>query len=104
MAFGLLIPKPPVSTRLVVPEVSMRRVRVVGVVLDLSVMLLSGSTQALLLWRCVMMVKMVVVRERRGIFASSNIFHFRIQDQTCFPRLRSHTLGLDDEDSLEVLL
>lgn len=52
-----------------------------------------------------MMVNMVVVvRERRGIFASFNIFHFRIHDQTCFPRFRSHTLGLDDEDAVEVLL
>lgn len=65
----------------------MRRAVVVGVVLDLSVMLLLGLTQALLLWRCVMMMKMVVVvvlRGRRGIFASSNIFHFRIHDQICF--------------------
>lgn len=55
-------------------------------------MLLLGLIQALLLWRCVMvmmMVKMVVVlRGRRGIFTSSNIFHFRIHDQICFPRLR----------------
>lgn len=87
MAHGLLSPIYPISTKLGAPEVSIRGAVVVGVVLDLSVMLLLGLIQAWPLWRCVMMVKMVVVRERRGIIASFNIFHFRIHSQTCFARL-----------------